>query len=499
VTASRQDPAPQPGSATRMADVLVVGAGVVGTAIARTLAQYELSCVLVEAGNDVGTGTTKANTAILHTGFDAVPGTLESRLVRRGARLLADYAGQAGIPLERTGALLVAWTPEQLAALAGIEGKSRRNGYTAIRPVPLAELHAREPHLGPGALGALEIPDESIICPWTTPLAFATEAVRAGVRLLLDTRVTGIQPAGDDDSEHEVVTDRAGTLRCRWLVNAAGLYSDQVDAMAGGPGGFTITPRRGELIVYDKLARPLVGSILLPVPTEQTKGVLVAPTVYGNVLLGPTAQDVPDRADTDTTAAGLAALLAAGQRVLPPLAGEEITATYAGLRAATEHRDYQIRVDAARRYACVAGIRSTGLTASLGIAEHVTELLAEAGLPLKERETAGPPRMPYLGQAGPRPYQDAGRIAADPAYGEIVCHCERVTRGEIRDALASTLPPADANGLRRRTRAMNGRCQGFYCAATVTSLLDTARADQLARRDRPAQRDRPGQRDWPGR
>ena len=194
VTASRQDPAPQPGSATRMADVLVVGAGVVGTAIARTLAQYELSCVLVEAGNDVGTGTTKANTAILHTGFDAVPGTLESRLVRRGARLLADYAGQAGIPLERTGALLVAWTAEQLAALAGIEDKSRRNGYTAIRPVPLAELHAREPHLGPGALGALEIPDESIICPWTTPLAFATEAVRAGVRLLLDTRVTGDPP-----------------------------------------------------------------------------------------------------------------------------------------------------------------------------------------------------------------------------------------------------------------------------------------------------------------
>jgi glycerol-3-phosphate dehydrogenase len=502
VTASRQDPVPRPGPAPRTADVLVVGAGVVGTAIARTLAQYELSCVLVEAGNDVGTGTTKANTAILHTGFDAVPGTLESRLVRRGARLLADYAGLAGIPLERTGALLVAWTPEQLAALAGIEDKSRRNGYTAIRPVPLAELHAREPHLGPGALGALEIPDESIICPWTTPLAFATEAVRAGVRLLLDTRVTAIRPAGTagaahdsaghDSAEHEVATDRGGTLRCRWLVNAAGLYSDQVDALAGGAGGFTITPRRGELIVYDKLARPLVGSILLPVPTEQTKGVLVAPTVYGNVLLGPTAQDVPDRSDTDTTAAGLAALLAAGHRVLPRLAGEEITATYAGLRAATEHRDYQIRVDAARRYACVAGIRSTGLTASLGIAEHVTELLAEAGLPLKERETAGPPRMPYLGQAGPRPYQDAARIAADPAYGEIVCHCERVTRGEIRDALARTLPPADVNGLRRRTRAMNGRCQGFYCAATVTSLLDAGRPDRPAQADRPAQRDRPG-------
>jgi len=256
-----------PRSDDRRVDVVIIGAGVVGAAIARTLAQYELSCLVVEAGNDVGTGTTKANTAILHTGFDAVPGTLEGRLVRRGAQLLAAYAGQAGIPVERTGALLVAWTQDQLGALGGIEDKSRRNGYAAIRPVRAAELYRREPHLGPGALGALEIPDESIICPWTTPLAFATEAVRAGVELALSTAVTGIG-IGHADGEHEVRTDRGGTLRCRWLINAAGLHSDRVDAMAGGDGGFTITPRRGELIVYDKLARPLLGAILLPVPTS---------------------------------------------------------------------------------------------------------------------------------------------------------------------------------------------------------------------------------------
>jgi glycerol-3-phosphate dehydrogenase len=462
---------------------VIIGAGVVGAAIARTLGHYDLSCVLVEAGNDVGTGTTKANTAILHTGFDAVPGTLESRLVRRGARLLAAYAGQAGIPLERTGALLIAWSPEQQAELAGIQDKARRNGYTAIRPVPPAELYGREPHLGPGARGALEIPDESIICPWTTPLAFATEAVRDGVRLALRTRVTGIRPAdgehagGGHEGGHEVSTDRGGTLRCRWLINAAGLESDRIDAMAGG-GGFTIRPRRGELIVFDKLARPLLGSILLPVPTAQTKGVLIAPTVYGNVLLGPTAEDVPDRSDTATSAAGLAGLLADGRRLLPDLVREEVTATYAGLRAATEHRDYQIRVDGQRRYARVAGIRSTGLTASLGIAEYVVEQLADAGLALRERATAGPPQMPYIGQAGVRPYQDAARIAADPAYGQVVCHCERVTRGEIAAALAGILPPADLGGLSRRTRALNGRCQGFYCAATVSGLLTAASAQR---------------------
>jgi glycerol-3-phosphate dehydrogenase len=456
------------GGSAHAADVLIIGAGVVGTAIARTLARYDLDCIVADAGNDVGTGTTKANTAILHTGFDAVPGSLESALVRRGAELLRGYAEQAGIPMERTGALLVAWSADQHAELAGIEEKARRNGYLATRYVPAAELYAREPHLGPGALGALEIPDESIICPWTTPLAYATEAMQAGVRLRLRTRVLAVTAAGD---WHEVRTD-SGTLRCRWLVNAAGLESDRIDAMLGG-SGFTIQPRRGELIVFDKLARPLVGAILLPVPTPQSKGVLVAPTVYGNVLLGPTAEDVPDRGDTATTEAGLSSLLAAGRKIMPDLVREEVTASYAGLRAATEHRDYQIRVDADMRYACVGGIRSTGLTASLGIAEYVVEHLADAGLALRERDGGppAPPVMPYIGQAGQRPYQDGARIAADPSYGDIVCHCERVTRGEISDALASALPPADLDGLRRRTRATNGRCQGFFCAARVASLM----------------------------
>jgi glycerol-3-phosphate dehydrogenase len=461
----------------KAADVVVIGAGVVGAAIARELSRYQLTVVLADAANDVGTGTTKANTAILHTGFDAVPGSLESRLLRRGSALLTDYAGLAGIPVERTGALLVAWTAEQERELPAIEQRARQNSCDRVRPVTAAELYRREPHLGPGALAALEIPDESVICPWTTPLAYATEAVRAGVRLMLGTRVTGAQAGGDG---HLLSTTR-GTLRGRWVVNAAGLHSDRVDAMLGGDGGFAIRPRRGELIVYDKLARPLLGSILLPVPTAQSKGVLVAPTVYGNVLLGPTAQDIDDRGDTATTAEGLASLIAAGRQILPRLPDEEVTATYAGLRAATEHRDYQIRVDAARRYACAAGIRSTGLSASLGIAEHVVGLMGDAGLPLRGRsDAAAPPVMPYMGQAGTRPYQDAALIAADPDYGRIVCHCERVTRGEIRDALTSTVPPADLDGLRRRTRVQNGRCQGFYCAAAVSALMAELPAGGLA-------------------
>jgi len=464
-------------------DVAIIGGGVVGTAIARELAGYQVRCVLLEADGDVGTGTTKANTAILHTGFDATPGTLESRLVARGSTRLREYAARAGIAVEPTGALLVAWSEEQAGSLDAIAAKSRANGYTRIRSVPKSEVYQREPRLGPGAAGGLWVPDEWVIDPWSVPLAYATEAVRAGLELRLRTRVTGVtaQPDG-----FELATGPGGApVRCRFAVNAAGLASDEVDRMFGG-GGFTIRPRKGELIVYDKLARPLVSSVILPVPTARTKGVVVAPTVFGNVLLGPTAQDITDRADRSTSAAGLSALLADGQRILPGLAHEEVTATYAGLRAATEHSDYQL--GAFGRYVRVAGIRSTGLTASLGIAEHVAGLLGEAGLPLKPRPDLGagegaypePPRMPYLGEAGARPYQDAARIAADPAYGEIACHCERVSRGEIRDALASDIPPADLDGLRRRTRAMNGRCQAFYCGAAVSALFSQAGAGGAA-------------------
>ena len=454
-------------------DVAIIGGGVVGTAIARELAGYQLRCVLLEATDDIGTGTSKANTAILHTGFDATPGTLESRLVARGSALLRDYAERAGIAVERTGALLVAWTREQADSLDAIAGKSRANGYTSIRSVSGPEVYEREPSLGQGAVGGLWIPDEWVIDPWSVPLAFATEAARAGVALRLRTRVTGVSEADDGDGFELALAPGAEPVRCRFTVNAAGLASDEVDRMFGG-GGFTIRPRKGELIVFDKLARPLLSSIILPVPTARTKGVLVAPTVFGNLLLGPTAEDVADRSDTSTSAAGLSALLAAGRRILPSLEQEEVTATYAGLRAATEHPDYQ--VGAYGRYVRVAGIRSTGLTASLGIAEHVAGLLGEAGLPLKPRGAAEPavPRMPYLGEVGRRPYQDADRIAADPAYGEIACHCERVTRGEIRDTLASDIPPAGLDGLRRRTRAMNGRCQAFYCGAAISALFREA-------------------------
>jgi glycerol-3-phosphate dehydrogenase len=431
-------------------DAVIVGAGVVGAAIARELTGAGLSVALVEAAADVGARTSKANTALLHTGFDAKPGTLEARLVRRGSQLLEEYATRVGIPLARTGALLVAWNAEQQAVFPRIVEQARANGYEEIAELGADELLAREPHLGPTAQGALEIPGEGIVCPFTTPLAYATEAVSGGCDLRLSTRVTAIERSGGGFR----LETTGGELRARIVVNAAGLHSDELDRMLGYDR-FTVVPRRGELLVFDKLARPLLNHIVLAVPTGTSKGVLVSPTVFGNVLVGPTAEDVERRDDTASTASGLEYLLREAERIVPELVRYDVTAVYVGLRAATEHGDYQLNAEDG--YVCVGGIRSTGLTASLAIAEHVRELLGIA------RQPAPPElRMPNIGELAPRPYEQGG---------QIVCFCERVTLGEIEAARTSAVPATDLDGLRRRTRVLMGRCQGFYCGARVRELL----------------------------
>ncbi|MFI5908639.1 NAD(P)/FAD-dependent oxidoreductase [Dactylosporangium sp. NPDC051541] len=447
-------------------DVAVIGAGLVGSAIARLLGGTGLSTILLEGRDDVGDGTSKANTAILHTGFDARPGTLEARLVARGYHLLGDYARATGIPVERTGAILVAWTDDELASLPSLRDKAERNGYPACSIVDASRVYSTVPDLAPGARGGLTVPGEAITCTWTTNLALATDAVNRGVTLLRGHRVTAVR---DDGTVVRLGTGR-GEIGARWVVNAAGLGADAVDRLFGHER-FTVTPRRGELIVFDKLARAKAPVIVLPVPSKVGKGVLISPTVYGNVMLGPTAEDLDDPTATGTSEAGLRFLREKGAALMPSLLREEVTATYAGLRAAIDADDYLIDVDARRRYVLVGGIRSTGLTASMAIAEHVVSLM-DPHLDVTPRaDLPPPPRMPNLGEAFPRPYQDAAAIASDSQYGRIVCFCERVTRGELRDALESVIPPATVDGLRRRTRAMNGRCQGFYCGAEVAGFV----------------------------
>ncbi len=445
----------------------VIGAGVVGAAIARELSRYKLNCVLVEGNSDVGMATSKANTAIWHTGFDAKPGTLEAKLLRRSYALLEEFIPQAGVPVEKLGGLLVAWTDEQRQVLPTLLERAYQNGVTGTRLVSDKEIYHLEPNLKPGAWGGLYVPGESIICPYTLPLALATQAVINGLSLRLNFPVSQIllEPNGPT-----LLQSSGGDLHCRYLVNAAGLYADRLNRLLGRHD-FTVTPRRGELIVFDKFARGLVNHIILPTPTAVSKGVLISPTVYGNVLLGPTAEDWPHKTDTSTSETGLQTLWRQGQAILPALMREEVTATYAGLRAATEHSDYQIRLHSNQRYVCVGGIRSTGLSASLGIAEHVLDLLGQAGLSLTPKADFKAVRMPYIGDVAMRPYQSSEMIADNPTYGQVICHCERTTLGEIKAAAHSVIPAHTVDGLRRRTRVLQGRCQGFNCHAAVVAIL----------------------------
>ena len=438
-------------------DVAVVGGGVVGCAVARLLAHHGVRVAIVEAGPDLGAGTSKANTAILHTGFDATPGSWEARLVARGYALLRDYAPSVGISVEEVGAVLVAWDDEQAESLTRIAAKAETNGYGHAKVIDRDAVYECEPHLGPGATGGMLVPDEHIIDPWSTPLAFAYEAIANGATALVNHDIVRCEVGEDLTILH---TRRGDALRARFVVNAAGLRGDELHRSLG-LDSFTIRPRRGELIVFDKLSRPLLNRTVLPVPTAHTKGVLVAPTVFGNLMLGPTADDIDDKTATGSSRAGIDSLLANGRRILPALMDEEVTAVYAGLRAATEHSDYQISTHHDLRYVCLGGIRSTGLTASMALAEEALTRLIDCGLavaPIGEVTTI---RMTPLGEVDERPYQ---------LGGQIVCHCERVTVGEVAAACVAPVAAVDFDCLRRRTRALAGRCQGFYCQAELCKL-----------------------------
>ena len=451
---------------TPIYDVAIIGAGAVGSAIARELSRYQLNVALLEANSDVGMGTSKASTAIWHTGYDATPGSLESVLLKRSYPLLETFMMEVGSPFERIGGLLIAWTQEQLEILPSLLEKAHKNGDTDVYLISREEVYQREPHLGKGALGGMFVPGEGILCTFTIPLACATQAVVNGVVLKLNFTVKSVQQTGDS----ALISSGSEEIQAKWVINAAGLYSDEINNHFGHES-FKVTPRRGELIVYDKLARPLVNHVLLPVPTAVTKGVLISPTVYGNVLLGPTAEDLQDKTATSTSAKGLQSLLEKGEKILPDLLKEEVTATYAGLRAATEHSDYQIALHADQHYICVGGIRSTGISGCLGIAEYVAGLLEEGGVELKSKPEFKAIRMSNIGEAFLRPYQNAELIESNPHYGQIICHCERVTLGEVDDAIHSPIPATTLDALRRRTRAMQGRCQGFNCQASLNVIL----------------------------
>ncbi|HVZ01414.1 MAG TPA: NAD(P)/FAD-dependent oxidoreductase [Dongiaceae bacterium] len=438
------------------ADVVIIGGGVVGCAIFRRLAIAGLRPLLLERGADILSGASKGNSAILHTGFDAPTGSLEVACMQAGYREYLAIHEKLNLPLLETGALVVAWDAAQLERLSGIVAQAHANGVADVAQISADEIRRREPSLAAHARGAVFVPREHLIDPWSAPLAYALQGIAHGGRIRRGCAVAG----GSFANGRWSLETGQGAVTAGIVINAAGNHGDRVEAICR-PSPFKVTPRKGQFVVFDKPAAQLIRSIILPVPTERTKGIVICRTVFGNVIVGPTAEDQEERDLAEVDHDMLEMLVTKGRELLPGLAGIGVNALYAGLRPATQFKDYQIEALPDRAWITVAGIRSTGLTAALGIASHVADLYSRHFKPLADAEPIWTP-VPNLCEERARPYIEKG--------SDIVCHCEWVTRGEIAAALEGPLPAGDVGGLKRRTRAMMGRCQGFYCSAQVAAL-----------------------------
>ena len=442
-------------------DVAIIGAGVVGCALARRLTLDGAKILVIEKALDVLDGASKGNSAILHTGFDAPPGSLEQACIARGYAEYIDVAGELGLPVLECGALVLAWDNEQLEKLPSLIEKAERNGVSDIAMLTPSEIKDREPHLRDGVTGGFEVKGEALIDPWTTAHAYLLQALANGALL---SRGTELLTGAFDGERWRLKTNR-DTVHARHVVNAAGLYGDLVDERLLCEKAFTVTPRKGQFVVFDKAASDYLTSILLPVPTETTKGIVLCRTVFGNLLVGPTAEDQDSRIDVSTHRHALMTLRAKAIDMLPALEHCDVTTAYAGLRPATEFRDYQIRHHVERNYVTIGGIRSTGLSAALGIASHVAELMDVDAFGQAPIASPKIPKVDRLSNYHPRDWQE-------PENGGIVCHCELVTRREIETVMTGAMPPKTLSGLKRRTRACMGRCQGFYCMAELSSLTE---------------------------
>lgn len=442
-------------------DVVIIGAGVVGCAMARRFALEGASVLTLEKGADILDGASKGNSAILHTGFDAPPGSLEQKCMAAGYQEYLDIREQLNLPLLETGALVIAWTEEEEAKLDDLMQKARDNGVNDIEMLSAKNILIKEPNLSPDLRAGFYVPREFVIDPWSAPYAYMLQAVSNGAKLLRNTEVTD----GNFDGELWRLETSKGQIKGRTVINCAGLYGDLIDKAILKKNAFDIHPRKGQFVVFDKSASQLVKPIILPVPSEKTKGVVVFRTIFGNLAVGPTADEQESRDDASVDHDTLMMLRKKGEEIIPALAGIPVTATYAGIRPATQFKEYCIEPHPDQNYLSVGGIRSTGLTAALGIAQHVFDLYEDMGK--KHEPISEPvwPKVPVLAQDGERDWKK-------PGNGGIVCHCEMVTKREIEDALSGPLAVTSLDGLKRRTRVTMGCCQGFNCSAELSEITD---------------------------
>ena len=449
-----------------MYDVVIIGCGVVGASAAYELARYKLRVAVLEAAADIAAGTTKANSAIIHAGYDPEPGTLMAQLNVEGNRLTGEICEKLQVPFKRVGSLVVAFTPEQLPTLQTLYDRGCKNRVPGLRLLSGEEARAMEPGLSQEVCGALFAPSAGIIDPWGFAIAMAETAVRGGVELRRDCPVTGIEDTGAGFVLHTP----AGDVAARFVLNAAGVDADRVHEMLE-PNDWHTLPSRGEYYLLDKSEHDRVSRVIFQCPGPEGKGVLVAPTIHGNLICGPNAEAVEDRLDLGNTAAGMAEVRAKASRSVPGIQWRQNIRNFAGLRANTTRSDFIIEESGAHPgFIDLAGIKSPGLSSAPAIAKMAAEMLAADGLAL-ELDPDFVDKREHIVFKNLSAEEKNELIRKDPRYGRVVCRCETITEGEIVAALHSPIPPRSINGVKRRCNAGMGRCQGGFCGPRVQEII----------------------------
>ena len=447
-----------------MYDIVVIGAGVVGGMIARELVKYDLRICILEKENDVAMGATKANSAIVHAGFDAKEGSMKAKMNVRGSNMMEQVCAQLGVKYERNESLVVAFENEREEVKAIYE-RGQRNGVEGLRIVEHDELMALEPNLNPELDCALLAPTGAIVCPYELCISAVGNAMDNGAEFRLNFEVSAIEKTGEG---YTVRSASGDFVDAKYVINSAGLYSDEIAAMTGD-ADFNVHPRRGEYMILDKECGSFVKRTVFHTPTKMGKGILVSPTVDGNLLLGPTATDIEDKEDKSVTSEGYAQIIGrAGDNVSAIPYGKVIT-SFCGLRAVGSTGDFIIKLR--DRVLTLGGIESPGLTSAPAIAEYVAELLKNDGLALEPKADYDPIHTPAHAFNYMSIEEKNEVIAKDPRYGRIVCRCEGITEGEIVAAIHANPKATDVDGIKRRTRSGMGRCQGGFCSPIVVGIL----------------------------
>ena len=449
-----------------MLDVAIIGCGIIGAATAYELSRYKLSVVVLERENDVAQGTTKANSAIIHAGYDPEPGTLMAKLNVKGSMLAKELCQKLDVPYRQCGSLVIAFSEREMASINVLYEQGIKNGVPGIVILDAEKLRQMEPALNQSAVGALHAPTAAIVSPWEFALALAETAVRNGAELRLSTCVKGISKVSGG---YRIYTAR-GDFEARYVINAAGVHADKVHNMVAKPT-FKIIPNRGEYYLLDKNEGDRVSNIIFQCPTKIGKGTLVAPTVHGNLIVGPNNELIDDPDDVATTAQGLAHVAQMAIKSVPSVNLRDSIRNFSGVRAASDKDDFIIEeAEGTPGFIDLAGIKSPGLSAATAIAVMAVDLLRGCGLNLSNKkkhiDTRKIVRFKDLSTD-----EKIKLIRKNPSYGRVVCRCVTVTEGEILDAIRSPIPPCSLDGVKRRCNAGMGRCQGGFCGPKVLELL----------------------------